>query len=88
VISVGSHQEPDPELLVHNAAPPVEFFARGDQVPVAWLKGGRMTCSGNSFATPHVSGLCARILGAHPGLAPYQVKTLLHLTAGNVTGGN
>ncbi|WP_328873955.1 S8 family serine peptidase [Streptomyces sp. NBC_00287] len=87
VISVGSHRSPDPELLVHNPAPPVEFFARGDQVPVGWLNGGHMVCSGNSFATPHVSGMCARILGAHRGLTPYQVKTLLHLIAGHVTEG-
>ncbi|MFF3406063.1 S8 family serine peptidase [Streptomyces sp. NPDC002742] len=87
VISVGSHKQPDPELLVYNPAPPVEFFARGDRVPVGWLNGGEMVCSGNSFATPHVSGMCARILGAHGGLTPYQVKTVLHLIAGNVTGG-
>jgi subtilisin family serine protease len=86
VISVGSHREPDPGLFLYNPRPPVEFFARGERVPVAWLNGGRSVCSGNSFATPHITGLCARILGSHPDLAPYQVKTLLHLTAANVGG--
>jgi hypothetical protein len=28
--------------------------------------------------------VCARIRGAHPGLTPYDVKHLLHLTATNV----
>ncbi|MFD8396544.1 S8 family serine peptidase [Streptomyces sp. NPDC059680] len=87
VISVGSHKNPDPELIMYNPTPPVEFFARGNQVRAGWLRGGQTTCSGNSFATPHVSAMCARILSAHPGLTPYQVKTVLHLTAANVIGG-
>lgn len=84
VLSVGSHQDPDPLHLVYNPTPPVEFFARGVDVPVAWLGGGGRTCTGNSFATPHVAGMCARILSACPGLTPFQVKNLLYLTAANV----
>jgi subtilisin len=84
VISVASHSEGDPELVLYNPHPPAEFFARGEKVKVAWLKGGSMTCSGNSFATPHVSALCARILGAHPEMTPFQVKTILYLTSANV----
>jgi subtilisin family serine protease len=84
VISVGSHRMTDPELFYYNPRPPVEFFARGEDVSVAWLRGGTTTCTGNSFATPHIAGMCARILGAHPGLTPFQVKTILHLTAANV----
>jgi subtilisin family serine protease len=84
VISVGSHQMTDPEIFYYNPHPPVEFFARGQEVSVAWLRGSTITCTGNSFATPHIAGMCARILGAHPGLTPFQVKTLLYLTAANV----
>ncbi|WP_035844819.1 S8 family peptidase [Kitasatospora azatica] len=84
VISVGSHDLPDPEHVIYNPVPPVEFFARGVDVPVAWLDGGTRQCTGNSFATPHVAGLCARLIGSHPGLTPFQVKSLLHLTAANV----
>ena len=51
---------------------------------VAWQGGGSIRATGNSFATPHVSGICARILGAHPALTPFQVKSLLYLTAANV----
>ena len=39
--------------------------------------------SGNSFATPHISGICALIRAKHPDLTPPEVKTLLGLTATN-----
>ncbi len=84
VISVGSHQESDPLTFFYNPAPPVEFFARGVSVDVAWLGGGQIRCTGNSFATPHISGICARILGKHPELTPFQLKSVLYLTATNV----
>jgi subtilisin family serine protease len=84
VISVGSHELSDPFAYYYNPAPPVEFFARGVDVEVAWTNGATITATGNSFATPHLAGLCARILGAHPGLTPFQVKQLLYLTARNV----
>ncbi|MET9416939.1 S8 family serine peptidase [Streptomyces klenkii] len=84
VISVGSHDRPDPLHLLYNPVPPVEFFARGVDVPVAWPGGATRRCTGNSFATPHVTGACTRLLGAHPGLTPFQVKGLLHLASANV----
>ena len=43
-------------------------------------------CTGNSFATPHVSALCALILAKHPRLTPLQVKSVLYLTSANVGG--
>ena len=85
VISVGSHDKNDSELFLYNPNPPVEFFAHGQNVPVAWLKRGQTTSTGNSFATPHVAGRCALILSKHPGLTPFQLKTVLYLTAANVT---
>jgi subtilisin len=87
VISVGSHEAADPFLYYYNPDPPVEFFARGLEVDVAWIGGATLRVTGNSFATPHVSGLCALILSKHPGLAPFQVKSVLALTAGNVDAG-
>lgn len=88
VISVGSHEEADPFAFYSNPSPPVEFFARGLEVDVAWPGGGTRRCTGNSFATPHISGLCALVLSKHPGLTPFQVKSVLHLTATNVGGGS
>ena len=40
--------------------------------------------TGNSFATPHMAGLCALIRAKHPELTPFQVKSVLYLTANNV----
>ena len=87
VISVGSHEEPDPLTFFYNPTPPVEFFGRGVNVDVPWLGGRTVTVSGNSFATPHLSGICALILAKHPELTPFQLKSVLYLTATNVGGG-
>ncbi len=84
VISVGSHDEDDPLAFYYNPTPPVEFFARGVDVPVAWMGGQTARCTGNSFATPHVAAVCALIHGAHPELTPFELKTVLLLTASNV----
>ena len=86
VVSVGSHEEPDPLVFYANPDPPVEFFARGVDVDVAWLGGGSIRATGNSFATPAIAGICALVLGKHPALTPFQVKTVLFLIATNVGG--
>jgi subtilisin len=87
VISVGSHEEPDPLTYFYNPSPPVEFFARGVGVEIAWLGGGTIRSSGNSFATPHLAGICALVMAKHPELTPFQLKSVLYLTADNVGGG-
>jgi subtilisin len=86
VISVGSHEEPDPLTFFYNPNPPVEFFGRGVNVEIAWLGDRTITASGNSFATPHLTGICALILSKHPELTPFQLKSVLYLTASNVGG--
>jgi subtilisin family serine protease len=86
VVSVGSHEEEDPLAYYYNPHPPVEFFARGLNVDVAWLGGGTLRCTGNSFATPHIAGICALVMSKHPELTPFQLKSVLHLTATNVGG--
>jgi subtilisin len=87
VISVGSHEQEDPFAYYYNPRPPVEFFARGVDVEVAWMGGGRLVCTGNSFATPHIAGIAALVLSKHPELTPFQLKSVLYLTATNVGGG-
>jgi subtilisin len=86
VLSVGSHEERDPLTFFYNPSPPVEFFGRGVDVEVAWPGGGTMRSTGNSFATPHLTGVCALILGKHPRMTPFQLKSVLYLTASNVGG--
>jgi subtilisin family serine protease len=84
VVSVAGHDGEDPLEVHYNPRPPVEFYGRGVDVDVAWSGGGSIRATGNSFAAPHITGICARILGAHPRLPPFQVKSLLYLTAVNV----
>ena len=84
VISVGSHEESDPFVFYYNPSPPVEFFARGLDVDIAWLGGTTLRSTGNSFATPHISGLTALVRSKHPELTPFQLKSVLSLTANNV----
>jgi subtilisin family serine protease len=86
VVSVASHDDDDPFVFYANPAPPVEFFARGVDVPVAWLAGESIRATGNSFATPHMTGICALIRSKHPELTPVQLKNVLYLTASNVEG--
>jgi subtilisin len=83
VVSVASHDIDDPLAYLRNPDPPVEFYARGVGVEVAWSDGSTLRASGNSFATPHISGVCALIRAKHPELTPTEVKTLLGLTATN-----
>jgi subtilisin len=86
VVSVGSHEDRDPLAWYANPEPPVELFARGVDIEVAWLGGATLRCTGNSFAAPHIAGIAALLLAKHPGLTPYQVKTVLRLTASNAEG--
>ena len=83
VISVGSHEGTDSWEWFANPDPPVEFFARGVDLDVAWYGGSTITATGNSFAAPHVTGLSALVLSKHPGLTPFQLKSVLYATAAN-----
>ena len=66
MISVGSQQAQDPLDFRYNPRPPVEFFARGVDVDIAWLGGRSTIATGNSFATAHIAGVCALVLAKHP----------------------
>lgn len=88
VVSVASHNEPDPMTYYYNSAPPVEFYARGVKVRVAWPGGKEILSTGNSFATPHIAGICALILSKHSSLTPFQLKSVLYFAAKNVSGGD
>ncbi len=87
VISVASHQEKehDPYRFYYNPAPPVEFGAPGIDVWVAWQNQQWITATGNSFAAPHIAGIVVKILGKHPGLTPFQVKSVLRTLAANAS---
>jgi len=83
VVSVAAHDAADPGTWFYNPEPPVEFGGYGLDVDVAWRDGSRMVVTGNSFAAPHIAGLAARIRAAHPGVTPFEVKSILAATADN-----
>ena len=83
VFSVAAHDRQDPFGFDYNPYPPVEFGAPGINLRVAWKNGSNIITTGNSFAAPHIAGLVARILSKHPGLTPFQMKTILAAVAGN-----
>ncbi|WP_157575881.1 S8 family serine peptidase [Mycobacterium sp. GA-2829] len=84
VLSVASHGVQDPYLFYYNPHPPVEFGALGIDVNIAWHNHTRRTMTANSYASPHMTGLVAKILGKHPGLTVFQLKTILRELAANV----
>ena len=87
VISVGSHEQRDPFEYYYNPSPPVEFFARGVDVEVAWNGGGAPGLHGQQLRHPaHRGHRRARPL-KHPELTPFQLKSVLYLAANNVGGG-
>jgi subtilisin len=86
VITVGSHEEDDPLTFYANHDPPVEFFARGVNVEVAWVGGSTITATGNSFATPAISAIASLVLSKHARLTPFQLKSVLYLISSNVGG--
>jgi subtilisin len=83
VISVAAHEGKDLFTYYYNTKPPVEFGAPGIDIEVAWNKGQYMTCTGNSFAAPHIAGITALIRAKHPELTPFQLKTVLLACAAN-----
>jgi len=84
VLSVGSHAGPGPLEYYINPEPPVEFVAPGVDLELAWLDGSTIRATGNSFATPHMSGITALVLAKHPGLSPFELKTALRAACDNV----
>ncbi len=57
--------------------------SNGIDVDVAWLGGGYVKATGNSFAAPNITAVVALLLEKHPGLTPFQVKSVLSSLAAN-----
>jgi subtilisin len=85
VFSVACAPGHDRELVWFNRRGPAEWGAAGIDVEVAWTGGATITASGNSFAAPVVTGHLARILGAHPGITPWQARTILAAVVHNAS---
>jgi subtilisin family serine protease len=83
-VDIGRFRSPFHILFRENQR--IEFAAHGEEVVVPAAGGGHTTMTGTSFATPAVSGLCALLVGAHPGLRPFDVKSILRAFAGPPPG--
>jgi subtilisin len=55
----------------------VELSAPGRAIESTWFDGSYNTISGTSMATPHISGLAAKIWAANPNMSSAQLRTEL-----------
>lgn len=83
LIAVDNQNFADPMQFEFHLGRPVELVARGIYVRAAKPGGGHQLWTGTSFACPHITALAARLLAIHPGLTPFQIKTLLHVLRTN-----
>lgn len=83
VFSVACCEGDDPESYLCNPSPPAEWGAVGIDVEVAWSGGSTLIATGNSFAAPVIAGHLARLVSTHPGITPWQAKTVLAALAAN-----
>ncbi|MBO8162356.1 MAG: S8 family peptidase [Brevibacillus sp.] len=67
----------------------VEVAAPGTAIESTWNNGGYRSISGTSMATPHISGLAAKIWATHPSWSNNQVRAELQqrATANDIRGG-
>jgi subtilisin len=68
----------------------VEVSAPGRAVESTWNDGAYHTISGTSMATPHISGLAAKIWAANPSFTAAQLRAELQTRAKNndILGGS
>ncbi len=81
LISVVKSEETDPLNFGFHYGEVIELTAPGVNVRTAWPGGGQRNLTGNSFACPHIAGVIALLLEAHPELTPFQVKSALYSIA-------
>ena len=80
-IGVDRGSFPTPYQLRFHPDRAIEYSAHGDEVVVAAPGGGYTVKTGASFSTPAVAALCALLVGAHPSLRSFEVKTILKIFA-------
>lgn len=81
LISVTKKESTDPLDFTFQNGGVYELSALGVGVQTTWPGGGYRQVTGNSFATPHIVGIIARLLEAHPDLQLFQIKTILYALA-------
>lgn len=81
LISVIKSEERDPMKFGFHYGQVIELTAPGVNIRTPWPGGGHRNLTGNSFACPHIVGVIAKLLEAHPELTPFQVKSALYSIA-------
>ncbi|MDU0328373.1 S8 family serine peptidase [Microbacterium sp. KSW2-21] len=71
-----------------NTGPCVKVVAPGGEITSTYLNSGTATASGTSMAAPHVSGLAARLLQAHPSWVGSDVLNSFNTAASTGRLGN
>jgi len=72
-LTVAASDRNDARASFSNRGTCVDLFAPGVDITSAWLNNGTSTISGTSMASPHVAGVAAQYLGAHPSASPAAV---------------
>ncbi len=78
-ITVGSTTSTDARSSFSNFGTCVDIFAPGSSITSAWATSDTATntISGTSMATPHVTGVSALYLQAHPGSSPATIRNAI-----------
>jgi len=84
VITVTSHEKENEGMILSTPSLGIDFSAFAQGRKVAWKNHLNKIVSGNSFATPYITGRVACIKSKHPNLEPYEIKTILHSLSDNI----
>jgi len=83
VMTIVAHSEKYKGLLFSDSSEGIDFTVFANDREVAWKSHKSKRVSGNSFASPYITGKVASIRSKHPYLKPYEVKSILHTLADN-----
>ncbi len=81
IVSVDYEHFADPDTILFRPKGAILFVGPGVMIEAPTPGGGMAHVTGTSFAAPHVTGHVARILAKHPGLRPFELKTILYRIA-------
>jgi subtilisin len=81
VLAVGATNKSNRMASFSSRGVQVDLVAPGEDILSTGLNGNYEVMSGTSMASPHVSGLVARMLSLYPNLKPAQVHRVLKRTA-------